>query len=447
MNNLLLDKVPPHNIDAEQSVLGSLMLSQEAVLKAIEIVKANDFYKEAHGVIYDVILALVDKGEPIDIITVSEELMQRGMLEKIGGAAYIASLAEAVPTSANIEYYAKIVEEKAVLRNLIEMSSKIKALSFSWEDEPGQLIDQAEKMIFELAQKKNSQGFTSMHDILMETFERIEYLYSQKGDVTGVPTGFKDLDKITSGFQPSDLIIVAARPAMGKTALCLNIAQNAAIKYNIPVAIFSLEMSKDQLVQRMLCSEAMIDQHKLRTGQLTEADWPRLSKAVGPLSKAPIFIDDTVGITMMEMRAKTRRLKSEKGLGMIIIDYLQLMEGSKKSESRQQEISQISRSLKALARELSVPIIALSQLSRAVEATADKKPNLSHLRESGAIEQDADIVSFIFREEYYNPESEKKGVAEIIIAKHRNGPVGSVELGFLGEFTKFVNLEKTHRDF
>ena len=446
MNNLLLDKVPPHNLDAEQSVLGSLMLSQEAVLKAIEIVQAKDFYKEAHGVIYDVILALVDKGEPIDIITVSEELMQRGMLERIGGAAYVASLAEAVPSSANIEYYAKIVEEKAVLRNLIEMSSKIKALSFSWEDEPEQLLDQAEKMIFELTQKKNSQGFTSMHDILMETFERIEYLYSQKGDVTGIPTGFKDLDKITSGFQPSDLIIVAARPAMGKTALCLNIAQNAAIKFNVPVAIFSLEMSKDQLVQRMLCSEAMIDQHKLRTGQLTEADWPRLSKAVGPLSKAPIYIDDTVGISMMEMRAKTRRLKAEKGLGMIIIDYLQLMQGSKKSESRQQEISEISRSLKGLARELSVPIIALSQLSRAVEATADKKPNLSHLRESGAIEQDADIVSFIFREEYYNPESEKKGIAEIIIAKHRNGPVGSVELGFLGEFTKFVNLERVHQD-
>lgn len=444
--NLLLDKIPPQNLDAEQAVLGSLMLSQEAILKAIEIVQPRDFYKEAHGLIYEAILGLTDKGEPVDIVTVAEELMQRGLLEKVGGAAYIASLAEVVPTSANIEYYAKIVEEKALLRNLIEISSKIRALGFEWDEEPEKLIDQAEKLIFELAQKKNSQGFSSIHEILMQTFERIEYLYAQKGEVTGVPSGFKDLDRMTSGFQASDLIIVAARPAMGKTAFCLNIAQNAAVKFNIPVAVFSLEMSKDQLVQRMLCSEAMVDQHKLRTGQLSETDWPRLSKAVGPLSRAPIFIDDTVGISMMELRAKTRRLKAEKGLGLIIIDYLQLMQGSKRSESRQQEISEISRSLKGLARELSVPIIALSQLSRQVEQTQDKKPNLSHLRESGAIEQDADIVSFIFRDEYYNHESEKKGIAEIIIAKHRNGPVGSVELGFLNEFTKFVNLEKNFPD-
>ncbi|MDA8234374.1 MAG: replicative DNA helicase [Clostridia bacterium] len=442
--SVLADRVPPQNLDAEQSVLGSMMIDQEAVMKAMESLRPDDFYRDAHKVIFEAILDLSDRNEPIDIITVSEELRQKNALEKVGGVAYVASLANIVPTAANIEYYARIVEEKSLLRNLISASSRIAAMGYDGEEEVEELIDQAERMIFQVAQRKSNKAFATMHEILMETFDKIEYLYTHKGDVTGVPTGFMDLDRMTSGFQPSDLIIVAARPAMGKTSLVLNIAQNTAIKYKTPVALFSLEMSKEQLVQRMLCSEAMIDQHRLRTGKLQEGDWQKLSNAVGPLSKAPIFIDDSVGITIMELRAKCRRLKSEHGLGMIVIDYLQLMQSGRRSESRQQEISEISRSLKALARELSVPVIALSQLSRAAEQSTDKKPNLSHLRESGAIEQDADIVSFIYRDEYYNPESEEKGIAEIIIAKHRNGPVGSVKLGFLSEFTKFVNLVQDH---
>ncbi|MHB8171666.1 MAG: replicative DNA helicase [Thermincolia bacterium] len=438
--SVLADRVPPQNLDAEQSVLGSMMIDSEAVMKAMETLRPDDFYRDAHKVIFEAILDLSDRSEPIDIITVSEELRQKNALEKVGGVAYVASLANIVPSAANIEYYARIVEEKSLLRNLISASSRIAAMGYEGEEEVEELIDQAERMIFQVAQRKSNKSFVTMHEILMETFDKIEYLYANKGDVTGVPTGFVDLDRMTSGFQPSDLIIVAARPAMGKTSLVLNIAQNTAIKFKTPVALFSLEMSKEQLVQRMLCSEAMIDQHRLRTGKLLEGDWQKLSNAVGPLSKAPIFIDDSVGISIMELRAKCRRLKSEHGLGMIVIDYLQLMQSGRRSESRQQEISEISRSLKALARELSVPVVALSQLSRAVEQSADKKPNLSHLRESGAIEQDADIVSFIYRDEYYNPESEEKGIAEIIIAKHRNGPVGSVKLGFLSEFTKFVNL-------
>ncbi|AVX21861.1 primary replicative DNA helicase [Carboxydocella sporoproducens DSM 16521] len=440
--SLAMDRVPPHNLDAEQSVLGSMLLDQEAVFKAMEIIRAEDFYRDAHRLIFEAICDLADRSEPVDIITVAEELRQRGQLDKVGGAAYIATLSGIVPTAANVEYYARIIREKSLLRALISAATRIAQLGYEGEAEAEEILMQAEKMIYDLSQRKASRTFATMHEILMETFDRIEYLYQNKGDVTGVPTGFIDLDRLTSGLQPSDLIIVAARPAMGKTSFCLNIAQHAAIKAGIPVAIFSLEMSREQLVQRMLCSEAMVDQHRLRTGQLTEQDWPRLVRAVGPMAQAPIFIDDTVGISVLEMRAKCRRLKAEHGLGLVIIDYLQLMQGSRRSESRQQEISEISRALKGLARELNVPVIALSQLSRAVEQTHDKRPNLSHLRESGAIEQDADIVSFIYREEYYNPDTEKKGIAEIIIAKHRNGPVGSVELGFLNEFTKFVNLER-----
>ncbi|WP_078666562.1 MULTISPECIES: replicative DNA helicase [Carboxydocella] len=439
---MAMDRVPPHNLDAEQSVLGSMLLDQEAVFKAMEIIRAEDFYRDAHRLIFEAICDLADRSEPVDIITVAEELRQRGQLDKVGGAAYIATLSGIVPTAANVEYYARIIREKSLLRALISAATRIAQLGYEGEAEAEEILMQAEKMIYDLSQRKASRTFATMHEILMETFDRIEYLYQNKGDVTGVPTGFIDLDRLTSGLQPSDLIIVAARPAMGKTSFCLNIAQHAAIKAGIPVAIFSLEMSREQLVQRMLCSEAMVDQHRLRTGQLTEQDWPRLVRAVGPMAQAPIFIDDTVGISVLEMRAKCRRLKAEHGLGLVIIDYLQLMQGSRRSESRQQEISEISRALKGLARELNVPVIALSQLSRAVEQTHDKRPNLSHLRESGAIEQDADIVSFIYREEYYNPDTEKKGIAEIIIAKHRNGPVGSVELGFLNEFTKFVNLER-----
>lgn len=441
---MLLDRVPPQNIDAEQSVIGALLIDSESLSKVIEIIGPEDFYRDGHRLIYETIIELSDRNEPVDLVTLCESLRQKDALEQVGGISYVATLTNVVPTSANVEHYARIVHEKALLRHLIGVSSKIAGLGYEGGEDVDKLIDQAESMVFELSQRKTSKGIASMHDILLSTFEKIEFLYSNKGDVTGVPTGFVDLDRMTSGLQPSDLIILAARPAMGKTAFCLNVAQNAAIKFKVPAAVFSLEMSKEQLAQRMLCAAAMVDQHKLRTGNLSEEDLTKLTKAVGPLSQAPIFIDDTPGITVMELRAKCRRLKAEYDLGLIVIDYIQLMQGSKRSENRQQEISEISRSLKSLAREINVPVIALSQLSRAVEATADKKPNLSHLRESGALEQDADIVAFIYREEYYIPESEKKGIAEIILAKHRNGPVGSVELGFLNEFTKFVNLDRSH---
>ncbi|HEX3031801.1 MAG TPA: replicative DNA helicase [Bacillota bacterium] len=438
----MTERIPPHNLDAEQSVLGSMLIDADAVLKATEILRPGDFYRDAHKLVFQAIVDLVERGEPADLVTVSEELRSRSFLDKIGGVSYIASLAGIVPTSANVEYYARIVEEKALLRSLISVSSRIASLGYEGEEEVEDLLGKAEKMVYDLSQRKSAGGFATMHEVLLETFDRIEALYNSKGETTGVPTGFADLDKMTSGLQPSDLIIVAARPAMGKTAFCLNMAQNAAIRHKVPVAVFSLEMSTGQLAQRMLCSEAMIDQHKLRTGTLSDGDWPKLVNAVGPLSQAPIFIDDSIGISVMEMRSKCRRLKAEHGLGLVIIDYLQLMQGSRRSESRQQEISEISRALKALARELNCPVVALSQLSRSVEQSQDKKPNLSHLRESGAIEQDADIVSFIYRDEYYHPDTtEKKGIAEIILAKHRNGPVGSVELGFLGEYTKFVNLK------
>lgn len=440
--SLALEKIPPQNLDAEQSVLGAMLIDHEAVLRATEIVRPQDFYRDAHKHIFEVMLDLSERGEAIDLITVTEELRQREFLDQVGGTAYVAGLANLVPTAANIEYYARIVEEKSLLRMLISVSTRIASMGYEGSEEIDALLDRAEQMIFELSQRKVQTGFTPIRTILMDTFQRIEDLYNNKGQITGVPSGFTDLDRLTSGFQSSDLIIVAARPSMGKTALCTNFCQNAAIRKNLPAAIFSLEMSKDQLVQRILCGEAMVDQQKVRSGQLNEADWTKLSQAAGPLSTAPIFIDDNPGISVMEMRAKARRLKAEKGLSLIVIDYLQLMNSSRKTENRQQEISEISRSLKGLARELSVPVIALSQLSRAVEQRSDKKPMMSDLRESGSLEQDADLVMFIYRDEYYNPESEKRGIAEIVIAKQRNGPVGSVELGFLKEFTKFVNLER-----
>lgn len=442
--SLPLEKVPPQNLDAEQSVLGAMLIDKEAVLRATEILRPQDFYRDAHRHVFEAMLGLSERGEAVDLITVTEELRQQGLLDQVGGAAYIAGLASAVPTAANVEYYARIVEEKALLRTLINISTRIAAMGYEGGEEIDALLDRAEQMIFELTQRKASSGFAVIKDILVETFYRIEELFVNKGQATGIPSGFVDLDRLTSGFQPSDLIIVAARPSMGKTALCTNFCQNAAIRGNSPVAIFSLEMSKDQLVQRMLCGEAMVDQQKVRTGQLDESDWQKLSQASAPLSRAPIFIDDTPGISVMEMRAKARRLKAEKGLSLIVIDYLQLMTSTRRIENRQQEISEISRSLKGLARELNVPVIALSQLSRAVEQRADKKPMMSDLRESGSLEQDADLVMFIYRDEYYNPESDKRGIAEVIIAKQRNGPVGSVELGFLKEFTKFVNLDRRH---
>ena len=439
-----LEKIPPQNLDAEQSVLGAMLIDQEAVIKTIEVLQPQDFYRDANGRIFEAIVSLFDRSEPVDLITLSEELRQTGMLDQVGGVSYVAGLANSVPTSANVEHYARIVEEKSLLRRLINVSTRIAQLGYEGEEEVEALIDRAEQMVFELAQRKTHSAFMPFKTVLMQTFDRIEYLYRHKGETTGVPSGFSELDKMTSGFQPSDLIILAARPSMGKTAFCLNIAQNAAIRKKLPIAIFSLEMSREQLVTRILCGEAMVDQQKVRTGQLEDEDWQKLSHAAAPLAQAPLFIDDSAGISVVEMRAKCRRLKTEHGLSMIVIDYLQLMQGGRKTENRQQEISEISRSLKSLARELQVPVIALSQLSRAVESRQDKKPMMSDLRESGSLEQDADLVMFIYRDEYYNPDTDRRSRADIIIAKQRNGPVGSVELGFVREYTKFVNLDRVH---
>lgn len=443
--SILLEKIPPHNLEAEQAVLGSMMIDKEAIYAAMENLVPEDFYKEAHQIIYSTLQMLEAKGEPIDMIVLTEELRRQNNLDRIGGIGYIATLANTVPTAANIRHYADIVEEKAILRKLIRFTTQIASRCYEDQEETMELLDNAEKMILEIASNRNSDGLVSIKTVLSNTLEKIEHMSNNRGNITGVPSYFADLDRMTSGWQPSDLIILAARPAMGKTTFGLNIAYNAATKGKMPVAVFSLEMSREQLVQRLISAEAMIDQHKLRTGRLQDEEWLRLTKAAQPLSTAQMYIDDTPAISVLELRAKARRLKAEKGLALIVIDYLQLMQvNSRKNENRQQEISEISRSLKALARELDVPVLALSQLSRAVEQSHEKRPQLSHLRESGALEQDSDLVMFIYREDYYNPESEKPGIAEIILAKHRNGPTGSVELGFIKEFTKFVNLDKHH---
>jgi len=443
----LLDKIPPQNIDAEQSVLGAILLEREAVYKAMKLVRPEDFYREDHRLIYEAMLSLNESGNPVDLITVSEQLRQQGNLEKAGGVAYIASLAEMAPVAANVEYYARIVEEKSLLRTLIQLSTRIAGMGYEEREEPEKLIAEAERMIMELGSRRVTGAFFSIKDILLDTLTHIEYLCNNRGSVTGVPTSFSDLDKICHGLQPSDLVILAGRPSMGKTSLGMCIGYSAALKHNIPTAIFSLEMSKEQLVQRILCAEAKIDQQRLRSGSLDEEDWQALHEVAGKLAKTPIYIDDTPAVTTRQIRAKARQLQMEKGLGLIIIDYLQLMQGTRRAENRQQEIADISRSLKGLAKELNVPVLALAQLSRAVEQRQDKRPIMSDLRESGALEQDADLVMFIYRDEYYHPDSEKKGIAEIIISKHRNGPVGTVELGFLKELTKFVPLIKNAGDY
>lgn len=443
----MLERIPPQNIDAEQSVLGAILLDREAIYKAMKILQPEDFYREGHKIIYETMLLLNESGSPVDLITVSEQLRQQGDLEKVGGVAYIASLAELVPTAANIEYYARIVEEKSLLRTLIHLSTRIAGMGYEEGEEPEKLIAEAERMIMELGSRKVATAFYSIKDVLLDTFDHLTFLYENRGKVTGVPTSYDDLDRICCGLQPSDFIILAGRPSMGKTALGICIGYSAALKHNVPVAVFSLEMSREQLVQRILSAEAKVDQQRLRTGALAEEDWQLLHETKGKLAKAPIYIDDTAAISMRQVRAKAKQLKAEKGLGLIVIDYLQLMQGSRRSENRQQEISEISRSLKGLAKELNIPVLALAQLSRSVEQRPNKRPIMSDLRESGSLEQDADLVMFIYRDEYYNPDSEKKGIAEIIISKHRNGPVGTVELGFLKEFTKFVPLLKNSEDY
>ncbi|MGQ9509508.1 MAG: replicative DNA helicase [Thermodesulfobacteriota bacterium] len=435
-------KIPPQNIEAEQSVLGGILIENEAINRVMEILDPEDFYREAHRKIYHALIDLSERDEPADLVTTTNELRKKGELETIGGASYLAYLIDSVPTAANIEYYARIVKEKAILRKLIETSTEIITQSYEDRGDVEAFLDEAEKAIFEISEKRVRPSFFPLKEIVKESFKTIEQLYKKKELVTGVPSGFKELDRLTAGFQPSDLIIVAGRPSMGKTAFCLNVAQYAAIEGRIPVAIFSLEMSKEQLVLRMLCSEAQVEGTRLRTGYLGESDWPKLTMAAGTLSDAPIFIDDTAALSVLELRAKARRLKSEQGLGMIIVDYLQLMKGRGRAESRQQEISEISRSLKALAKELNVPVIAVSQLSRKTEERTGNRPQLSDLRESGAIEQDADVILFLFREEVYHRTEENRGKAEVIIGKQRNGPIGKVDLAFLDRYTAFKDLYK-----
>ena len=437
----LPDRVPPQNIEAEQAVLGAMLIKKEAIIAVQEILLPDDFYREAHRIVYEAMLELSGNDEAVDLVTLTEQLRKSEKLEKIGGLPFITQLANAVPTAANVTYHAKIVKEKAELRNLINAATEIAGAAYEDTDNVENIMDEAEKKILAVANRQNGGAFESMKSIVMRTFERINVLYESKGGLTGISSGFKDLDTLTAGLQKSDLILVAARPSMGKTAFTLNIASYVGL-HGHSVAFFSLEMSKEQLMQRMLCSEGGIDASRLRTGQLDEGEWNHLVETADKLSRAPIYIDDTAGITVMDLRSKARRLKAEHGLDLIIIDYLQRMQGrpSKNSDNRQQEISEISRSLKALARELDVPVIALSQLSRSVESRQVKKPMLSDLRESGSLEQDADIVMFLYREDYYDKDTENKNITEIIVAKHRNGPVDSIQLFFQKEYTKFRDL-------
>jgi replicative DNA helicase len=425
----------------EQSVLGAILLENEALVKVLELLDARDFYQEAHRWVFQAMIELFEENVPIDLLTVTERLRKRDRLEAVGGAAYLAELVELVPTAANVWHHAHIVREKAVLRGLIQTATSIVTDSYEDTDDVDILLDRAEQAIFEISQRKATSGFLHINAILKGSFKRIEQLYERKELVTGVPTGFIEFDRRTAGLQPADLIIIAGRPSMGKTAFSLNIAQHVGIQVGRPVAIFSLEMSKEQLVLRMLCAEARIDSSKLRTGFLSREDWPRLTKAAGTLSEARIYIDDTPAQSSLDIRAKARRLRAElDDLALIVIDYLQLMQGRSRSENRQQEISEITRALKALAKELQVPVVALSQLSRAVEQRKPPRPQLSDLRESGAIEQDADVVALIYRDELYDENSDAKGIAEIIIGKQRNGPTGVVRLAFRGEYTRFENL-------
>lgn len=442
-----IEKVPPHNIDAEAALLGSMLIDHSIIPQAIEMLDEGAFYKESHRNIYAALIKLFDENKGVDLVTIIEELKKKGLLDSVGGPSYLTSLASGVPTSANFIHYANIVKQKKLLRNLINAATQIVTSAYDPGQDIESVVDKAEQLIFDVSQKKVSSRFLSLREIIKSSIETIDNLYQRKENITGLATGFRDLDIKTAGLQRSDLIIVAGRPSMGKSALASCIAEHIGVIEKKGVAFFSLEMSKEQLVQRMLCSHARVDAHKVRTGFLSQADWPRLVSAAGKLSEAPIYIDDTPGITVLELRAKARRLKSQFDIKMIVLDYLQLMQGPARSENRQQEISEISRSLKALARELDVPLIAISQLSRAVEQRADHKPQLSDLRESGAIEQDADVVMLIVREEVYNPTEENRGMADLIVAKQRNGPIGSMKLAFLGEYMRFDNLAARSEEF
>jgi len=440
MDETIPHKLPPQNIEAEQSILGGILIENSALNQVLEILTDEDFYRDAHQRIFRALVDLSEKNEPADLITLTNRLRSHDLLDDVGGPSYLASLIDMVPTAANIEYYARIVKEKATLRKLIDVATQIVTQSYSDSGDIDAFLDEAEQAIFRISEHKVKPSFYHMKDMVKESFRTIEKLFERKELITGVPSGFKDLDRMTAGFQMSDLIIVAGRPSMGKTAFCLDVSRYAALENETPVAVFSLEMSKEQLALRMLCSEARVEAQKLRTGFLRESDWPKLTLAAGNLADAPIFIDDTPAISVLELRAKARRLKAEHNLGLIIVDYLQLMKGRGRVERREQEISEISRSLKALSKELSIPVIAISQLSRRTEDRPRQRPQLADLRESGAIEQDADVILFVYREEVYREDTPNKGVAEIIIGKQRNGPTGKLELTFLKEFTTFKDL-------
>lgn len=445
LNKVMKEKVPPQNIQAEASLIGSLLIDKDALIKVADLIHAEDFYVDKNALIYEAILGLFEKRQPIDVVTLSEQLDKQGKLKEIGGASYLTELVNGVPSAAHVVQYAQIVSQKATLRRLIEAASKINNMAYDEEEQLDGLLDNAEKTLFDVSQKHLRQNFISIKDVLAESFDRLDSLHKDKESLRGIPTGFSGIDNVLAGLQRSDLIILAARPSMGKTSLALNIAQNVATKQGVPVGIFSLEMSKEQLIDRLLASEAGIDSWKLRTGNLEDKDFEKINKAMGVLAEAPIYIDDSAMANVMEMRTKARRLQSEHDLGLIVIDYLQLMSGRANSDNRVQEISEISRGLKGLAREINVPVIALSQLSRSVEQRSPKIPQLSDLRESGSIEQDADVVMFIYREDYYEKDTEKKNIADILIKKHRNGPTGEVELFFQPEQTLFRSINKQHQ--
>ncbi len=441
-SDITLDKIPPQNLEAEMAVLGSMLLDEDAMSVAFESLDKDCFYKDTHRKIFEAIAGLYNANKAVDLITLTDELKKDGTLDEIGGVSFLTALVNSVPTAANISHYVGIVKEKNTLRTLINNATKIVSLCYESEGNVAEVVDNAERFIFEVSDRKNQGSYLHLKEIIKDSIETIDRLYQKKEHVTGIPTGYIDFDIKTAGLQPSDLIVIAGRPSMGKSAFAIGIAEYVGVVEKAPLVIFSLEMSKEQLVQRMLCSHAKVDAHKVRTGYLATSDWPRLTAAAGKLSEAPIFIDDSPAISVMELRAKARRLKAHHDIKLIILDYLQLMRGTANIENRQQEISEISRSLKALARELHVPVIAISQLSRAVEARTDHRPQLSDLRESGAIEQDADVVVLLLRDEYYSPSSENQGMAEVMIAKQRNGPVGSLNLTFIKEYTRFENIAR-----
>lgn len=434
------ERTLPHNLEAERSVLGAILVHNDAFNVAAELVDSGDFFRDAHRRVFDKMVDLNERGQAIDLVTLKDELVRSGDLDDVGGAAYIAALVDGVPRSTNVEHYARIVKERATLRNLIQSANRILGLAYRAEEDADTLLDQAEQEIFSIAEGNIHTGFVPLSDLVEGSFTAIEQLQEHKGLLTGVPSGFVDIDNLTSGFQPSDLVIIAARPSMGKTSFALNVAQHVGIKTDRSVGLFSLEMSKEQLFMRMLTAEAEVDSHRFRGGFLSEGDYGRLSTALGRLADAKVFIDDSAGLGVLEMRAKARRLKAEHGLDLLVIDYLQLMQGRGRFENRTQELASISRALKSLAKELNVPVLALSQLSRAPESRSDRRPQLSDLRESGALEQDADVVLFIFREEQYDPTPENENLAELIIGKQRNGPTGTVRLAFLKQHTRFANL-------